>query len=97
MENKNKYESVIIIRGTLTETDYKKVLDIIVEKIKNIVEIKKIEEIGKKRLAYEVNKEKDGYYIVFEFETKSEEIRELERLYRINDDILKFITVKLED
>ena len=88
MENKNKYESVIIIRGTLTETDYKKVLDIIVEKIKNI---------GKKRLAYEENKEKDGYYIVFEFETKSEEIRELERLYRITEDVLKFITVKLED
>ena len=53
--------------------------------------------MGVKRLAYEINKCKEGYYIIFYFEAKEDVIVELERNYRINENIIKFITVKHDD
>ena len=50
--------------------------------------------MGKRRLAYEIKKQQEGYYMVFEFESKPEAIAELERIYRITDDIMKYIIVK---
>ena len=97
MKNKNVYENVIILKGTLNETDYKKVLNIIIEKIKNIVEIKKIEEIGLKKLAYEVKKQQKGYYVVFDIIADGQAILEMERAYRITDEIIKFLTIKKEN
>ena len=47
-------------------------------------------------LAYEVKKQNQGYYYVINFELKSEDIYELERIYRITDEILKFIVVRKE-
>ena len=92
----NKYENIIIIKGTFTDDEYKKAFEKAKQYFKNFKNVK-IEEIGKKRLAYEINKEKYGYYVIFELETEPEEIRELERLYRINDDILKFLTIRKDD
>lgn len=93
MNKKRIYENVIILRGTFTEEDYKKAL----EKIKEYLakyEIKKIEEIGKKKLAYEVDKNNEGYYIIIELKATEQEVFELERFYRINDNVLKFLIVK---
>lgn len=58
--------------------------------------LKKVEELGKKRLAYEVKKNKEGYYVVINFEANPELISELERNYRIMDEVIKFITVRAE-
>ena len=97
MENKNLYESVLILKGTFTQEEYTKSLNQIIEKIKNLVEITKIEEIGAKKLAYQVQDNKIGYYIIIEFKATSQKVLELERFYRIEDDILKFIVVRKED
>ena len=56
--------------------------------------IEKVEEVGKRKLAYEVNKETNGYFVVVEIRATEEEIAEIERHYRINDDIIKFLIVK---
>ena len=53
--------------------------------------------MGKKKLAYEVQKNKEGIYMVFNFEATPDSIEELQRNYRITDDILKFMTVKKGD
>ena len=58
--------------------------------------VEKVEELGKKRLAYEVKKNKEGYYVVINFEANPELISELERNYRIMDEVIKFITVRAE-
>ena len=63
------------------------------ERFENI----EIEEIGKKKLAYEIKGEKEGYYILVNFMAKKEDIIEIERFYRINDDVMKFITVMKEN
>lgn len=97
MENLKKFENVIIINGSYTQKNYTKVLDIVKDYIKDLAEIEKIEELGLKRLAYEVQGQKNGYYVIFEINATLENIKNLERFYRINDDVLKFIFVRKED
>ena len=63
---------------------------------KKVEKVEKVEELGKKRLAYEVKKNKEGYYVVINFEANPELISELERNYRIMDEVIKFITVRAE-
>ena len=93
----NKYETVMILDCNISEEDRKNAI----EKIKNYIEkngeIKKTEDMGKRKLAYEVKKNKEGYYYIIEFTTNPENIAELERIYRITDEILKFIVVRQDD
>lgn len=93
----NKYESVIIIRPNLEAGE----IDNITQKVKEIIEengaVTKVEKMGVKKLAYEIQKNKEGYYIIFYFETDPSIITELERHYRINENIIKFITVGIYD
>ena len=46
---------------------------------------------------YEIKKNKEGFYVVFKFEANPEFITELERIYRITDSVMKFITIRKED
>ena len=93
----NKYESVIIINPNLEEEAIKA----LIEKISNLIntdgKVSSVEEIGKKKLAYEIKKNKEGFYVVFKFEANPELITELERVYRITDEVIKFIVVKEEE
>ena len=93
----NKYESVVIINPNVDEEGIKALVQRFTTLINNDGKVEKVDELGKKRLAYEVKKNKEGYYVVFNFEGKPELIAELERNYRITDEVIKFITVRLED
>ena len=53
--------------------------------------------MGKKKLAYEIKKNKEGYYVVINFESNPELIKELERVYRITDDVIKFLTIRKDE
>ena len=90
----NKYESVIIVNPNLEEESIKNLIKKFSDLINTEGNITSVEEVGKRRLAYEIKKNKEGYYMVFEFESKPEAIAELERIYRITDDIMKYIIVK---
>lgn len=93
----NKYETVIIINDTLTQEKKDLAISEIsdyIAKNGNVLEIKKI---GSKELAYEVRKQKTAYYCVINFKSEPSFINELERLYRIKEEILKFITIRLEE
>ena len=93
----NKYESVIIINPSVDEEGIKAVIAKYTDIINNEGKVESVNEIGKKRLAYEIMKNKERYYTVFKFEAKPELIAELERNYRIDDSIMKFITIRNED
>ena len=93
----NKYESVIIINPSVDEEGIKAVIAKYTDIINNEGKVESVDEIGKKRLAYEIMKNKEGFYTVFNFEAKPELIAELERNYRIDDSIMKFITIRKED
>ena len=93
----NKYESVIIINPNIEEQAIKGLVQKFTDLINKNGKVEKVEEVGKKRLAYEIKKQKEGYYTVFNFEANPDSITELERVYRITDEVMKFIVVRLED
>ena len=93
----NKYETVLILTNDITEEQKQKILQTTTDCIENNGTIIKVENLGLKKLAYEVKKHKEGYYILIEFETSIDNIHELERFYRITDEILKFIIVKKDE
>ena len=92
----NKYESVVIIDPAVEEDKVKELSQKFTEIINNDGKVEKVEELGKKKLAYEVKKNKEGYYVVINFEANPNLISELERNYRIMDEVIKFITVRAE-
>ena len=93
----NKYESVIIINPSLEGEAIKA----LIEKFSNLInkngKVDSVEEVGNKKLAYEIKKNKEGYYVIIKFEANPEFISELERVYRITDEVIKFIVVKEEE
>lgn len=93
----NEYESVIIIKPNLEEGEIEGIVTEITDLINQDGEVTKVEKMGIKKLAYEIKKNKEGYYIIFYFEAKADVIFELERNYRINENIIKFITVRNDD
>ena len=93
----NKYESIIIINPSVDEEGIKSLIKKFTDIINNEGKVESVDELGKKRLAYEIKKNKEGYYVIFNFEAKPELIAELERNYRIEDSVMKFISVRKED
>ncbi len=93
----NKYESVIIINPNLEDGANKALIAKFTDMINKDGKVESVDELGKKRLAYEIKKNKEGYYVVFNFEAKPDFISELERVYRITDEVIKFIVVKKEE
>lgn len=93
----NQYESVIIINPSVEEQGIKDLVKEFTDLINQNGKVANVNELGKRKLAYEIKKNKEGYYVVLEFEAKPDSIAELERNYRINDNVIKFIVVKKED
>ena len=90
----NKYESVVIINPNVDEAGLKALEDKFTGLINANGKVAEVENMGKKKLAYDIKKNKEAFYVQFNFESNPEAITELERVYRITDDILKFITIK---
>ena len=92
----NKYESIIIINPNCTEEAIKALESKVTGLINKNGKLESVENMGTKKLAYEIKKNKEAFYMLFNFEAKPDSIAELERNYRITDDILKFIVVRKE-
>jgi len=59
--------------------------------------ITKSENIGRRQLAYQIGRKKEGFYVLFEVEGSGREIAELERRMRVNDQVLRYITVRVDE
>ena len=86
-----------VINPSVEEQGVKDVIKKFTDLINTNGKVEKVDEMGKRKLAYEVKKNKEGYYAVIYFEANPELIAELERNYRIEDSIIKFIVVKVEE
>ena len=93
----NEYESVIIIKPNLDEGEIEGIITEITDLINQNGEVTKVEKMGVRKLAYEISKCKEGYYIVIYFESDPSIISELERYYRITENIIKFINIRKDD
>ena len=91
------YETMFIVKPTLTEEETQAQIETVRANIeKNGGTIVSYDDIGTKNLAYEIEKNKRGYYYVIYFTAPSVSIGELERNYRVNESILRFIFIKSE-
>lgn len=93
----NKYESIIIINPSVEEEKLKELVAKFSDMINKDGKLEKADNLGKKKLAYLVKKNAEGYYIVFYFTANPSLIAELERNYRITDDVIKFMTINVEE
>ena len=90
------YESICILRPVQAETDN----DRVVEKIKEVLtqsgaNILKLDNSGKKKLAYDIQHERKGTFITVQFEGPPTVVAELERFQRMEDQVMKFMTVRV--
>ncbi|HEX7057556.1 MAG TPA: 30S ribosomal protein S6 [Bacilli bacterium] len=90
-----KYEVMYIIRSDIEQ----EAIDATVEKVQGIItggngEVTKNEVLGKRRLAYEIKKFRDGIYVVVNFTAGPEVVKELDRLLKISDEIIRHIIVQ---
>jgi small subunit ribosomal protein S6 len=91
------YETMFIIKPTLTEEEIQNQIATVKGNIeKNGGEIVSVDDMGTRQLAYEIQKNKRGYYYVIYFKAPSESIKELERTYKVNENIIRFIFIKYE-
>jgi len=90
------YESLCILRPVQVETDHDRVVD----KMKDVLTqagatILKLENSGKKKLAYDIKHERKGNFITVQFEGPPTVVSELERFQRMEDQVMKFMTVRI--
>ena len=93
--NKISYETIMVINPTLGDEGVAS----IIEKFKSLIENNatidgEIEEWGKRKLAYEIDDQKEGYYVLINFTSDPMFPAELNRIYKITDGILRSLTVK---
>ena len=90
----NKYETIFIVDSELTEEARTPV----VERFKNLIEsngeLEEIEEWGTRRLAYPVNDKWEGYYVLVKYSAPADFPRELERVFKITEGIMKFLIIR---
>jgi small subunit ribosomal protein S6 len=93
---KSVYESAILINAALDDQQ----IESIITRVKDLItnnggEIRELENWGRKRLAYPVEKSKIGYYAIFRFDALGDIVAKLERAYTLDEHILRFVTLKL--
>lgn len=93
-EIQSAYESILVVSCKSDEEATKAV----VEKFKNLIEanatLESVDEWGVRKLAYPINKESDGFYVLFNFTAPADFTAELDRVYNITDGVLRSLIVK---
>jgi small subunit ribosomal protein S6 len=92
------YENLFIVKPDATEEE----VDGLVDQMSKTVTaaggtIDKVEKWGKRRLAYRVEKQREGYYVLIQFTAEAVTIHEFERRMRVQDSIIKFLTVRIDE
>lgn len=92
------YEELFIVRPDATDEE----IDPLVEQLKTVITshkgtVEKADKWGVRRLAYRVQKRSEGYYVLIQFTATPDAVHEVERRLRVNDMVLKFITVRIDE
>ena len=93
----NKYELAVVVNAKIEDDERAQVI----EKVKALIErfggqISDVDEWGKKRLAYEIQKMKEGYYYFIHFEADAETRGEIEQRIRIMEGVIRYLCVRQE-
>ena len=96
--NKRTYEVIFIVDPAAADEEVMRLS----EGVQKIItgqggSIVKTEMMGKRQLAYEINHKKDGTYVLLEVEGSGAEIAEVERRMRVNDQVLRYMTIRVDE
>jgi len=93
------YDLIFIVRPDTPETDIDKLVSTIEHSIaEKGATVDKLEKWGRKRMAYRVHKLREGFYVYFALRsTNGELVKELERRLKVNDSVIKYLTVRLDE
>lgn len=93
-----KFEHISILKGNLTKDEVEEEIENFRDYFKeqNII-LYRIENLGLKKLAYEVRGNREGNYLVINFTAENDKISGFEKFTRENDNVIKFITIKTEN
>ncbi len=91
-----KYETIMVLSTTLDEETMKATITKFTDIIAAGGNVAKIDEWGKRRMAYPINKEPDGYYVLVDFEAEPSIPAELNRVYGITDGVLRYLVIAKE-
>jgi small subunit ribosomal protein S6 len=91
------YEELFIVKPDAPEEE----IDQFIEQMKSVVtgsggSVDKVDKWGKRRLAYRVDKYREGAYVLFQFNAAPETVKEFERRLRVSDLVIKFLTVRID-
>ena len=97
MAQKYQYELTYVISGVVKQNQ----VDDIVRKVNNLIEsnegdVLEVDEWGNQRLAYEIDRKRSGYYVNMYFQAPGELVPRLERELDINDDVLRYLTLRMD-
>ena len=93
----NQYEVMYVIDTNIDETTRTNLINRMSERVaQNGGKVDRVDEWGKRRLAYPINYKTEGYYVLMYITAPSELPRELERRMKINENILRYLTVRFE-
>lgn len=95
--NKYQYELTYVISGVVQQNQ----VDDIVRKVNHLIEnnggdVLEVDEWGNQRLAYEIDRKRSGYYVNMYFKSPGTLIQRLERELQINDDVLRYLTLRMD-
>lgn len=91
----NQYELALVVNAKIEEEERKKVVDSIQEMIVKFGgTVTKLEESGKKKLAYEIQKMKEGFYYFIQFDANATCPREIEQRVRIMEPVIRYLCVR---
>ena len=90
------FESIIILQPNLTDEEKSKVVNDYKEYFKKISDQEvEVDDRGKRKLAYQIKDNTEGYFISYYFDAKEHDISDLEKQYRLDDNVIKFMTIKV--
>lgn len=93
VREKRNYETIFIVSVKLGEEKIKEIVDKFKSFISEKAELESVDEWGKKELAYPINYEKEGYYVLLKFKSDSNFSAELDRVYGITDGIIRSLII----
>ena len=95
-ELKKSYESMMVISTKLGDEGIKSIIEKFKKLISDNADLKSVDDWGKRRLAYPINYENEGYYVLFNFESKVDFPAELDRIYNITDGVIRTLIISKE-
>ncbi|MDW7655639.1 MAG: 30S ribosomal protein S6 [Bacillota bacterium] len=92
-----KYEAIYILNPVIGE----EAINATTEKIQTLIEsaatVEKIDVWGRRRLAYEIKDQKEGYYVLIDFSAETDFPKELERVLKITEGVLRYLVIRTDD